>query len=118
MKMGQEDIYDSFARLMYSIAMVDGTVEKEEKNLLKQELGDHAAWPFVSKYFESSQQDVYSLVESYKELIEACKDFGYSEDYPVFINVLEKLEKISGDDEDNLVKSFLESLKERLLNKN
>lgn len=116
--MEQNEIYDSFARLMYSIAMVDGTVEKEEKNLLKNELGSHAVWPFITKYFDSPQLDVYSLVESYKELIEACKEHGYSEDYAVFIGVMEKLEKISGEDDENLVKSFLDSLKERLLNKN
>jgi hypothetical protein len=111
-------IYDSFARLMYSIAMVDGIIEKDEKSLLKKELENHAVWPYIQKYFDSEQHEVYSLVESYKELVEACKNYGYSEDYQLFIDIMQKLEKLSNDDDDNLVKSFLESLKVRLLEQN
>lgn len=111
------ELYDSFARLMYSIAMADGVIEKEERAVLKRAIGEHPLKDSVEKYFESKDNEVYSLVETYKELIEICKENGPDPEYKFFIGVLEELALAAKEnDEDSLISSFLANLNDRLLN--
>ncbi len=111
------ELYDSFARLMYSIAMADGVIDKEEKTVLKRAIGEHPLKVSVDKYFQAENTEVYSLVETYKELIEICKENGPDPEYKFLVGVLEDLAEASQeDDEDSLISSFLTNLNDRLLN--
>ncbi|CAL2107716.1 TerB family tellurite resistance protein [Tenacibaculum sp. 190524A02b] len=88
-------LFESFGELLYVVAMADGSIQKEEMEVIEKRLADHKwgddiKWSF--NYEVNKQNDVNKL---YKKVIAYCEDHGPDEEYEFLLDVLEEVSRSS-----------------------
>jgi uncharacterized tellurite resistance protein B-like protein len=115
----KEELYNSFAELIYSVAMADGIIDDEELAEIKRLTGNHPLGFKIENLITNlSSEDEVSIVQSYKSTLSLCKNIGKDSEYEFLINVLEQFSKVSKteDSDDDLNEVIISGLKEQLLN--
>jgi hypothetical protein len=115
----KEELYDSFAELIYSVAMADGVIDEEEIAEIKRLTGTHPLGGKIEHLITNTQPgEEISIVQSYKSTLNLCKTIGNDNEYAFLISVLEDFSKVSKqeDADDDLNEVIISGLKEQLLN--
>lgn len=116
----KEQLYDSFAELIFSVAMADGVIDEEEIAEIKRLTGNHPLGQKIETLIKEStkEDDEISIVQTYKATLSLCKSIGPDSEYEFLIGVLEDFSKISktADSDDDLNEVIISGLKEQLLN--
>ena len=116
----KEELYDSFAELLFSIAMADGEIDEEETQELNRLIGNHPLRSRIDNLMKEHDEDSeLSIVKSYKSTLSLCKQLGTDSEYAFLIKVLEDFSKVSkseeDDEEEDLNEVIIEGLKQQLL---
>jgi hypothetical protein len=113
----KEQLYQSFAELIYAVAMADGIVVAEERKAIKQIAGDHPMISFIDNLFDARDKPSISIVSAYYKVRQYIKENKPDPEFSFLVQVLEALSKLSegvADEEENLVEEFVLDLKEKL----
>lgn len=115
----KEKLHEALGELIYALAMVDGTVQEEERKRLEQVLskyswGEPVLWSFN---YESNHQS--SVKDAYSKAFSVISEYG---PFAAFYEVMEVLEATAeasqgiDDDERALIDRFKDELHEHFLN--
>lgn len=88
-------IYDAFGELIYSVAISDGIIQKEELTVLDEMLEGHPYEKEIKWSFKYEMNKGSSLKDTYNKAISAFKDHGPNQDYGLLVEILEKLAEAS-----------------------
>lgn len=113
----KEQLYQSFAELIYAVAMADGILMAAERKAIKQILGDHAMMPYIDNLFDATNKHSISIVSAYYKVRQYIKENKPDPEFSFLVQVLEALSKLSegvADEEENLVEDFVLDLKQKL----
>ncbi len=115
----KEKLHESFGELIYAVAMADGSVQEEEKNMLVDFLkdyswGDEVLWSF--NYEEANKQE---LKNAYDKAFSVMVEFGPFPEFYEFMELLEKVADASDgidDEERKLIDKFQSEIQEAFVN--
>ncbi len=108
-------VYDAFARMIYAIIIADGVIDKNEKRIIEDHVEGKEIEEHLEKYINSNE--VHMIIESYQNLINACREYGYSEEYSELIGVLNEIKSVSSvidEDDAEILDSIISNLKLKL----
>lgn len=108
-------VYDAFARMIYAIIIADGVIDKNEKRIIEDHIEGKEIEEHLEKYINSDEE--YLIIESYQNLINACREYGHSEEYSELIEVLIQIKGVSGvidKDDAEILDSIISNLKVKL----
>lgn len=113
----KEQLYESFAELIFSVAMADGVIDDEEINYLHTLFNGHPVeQKILSLHQNHNSETEISLVQSYKNTLNYCKQHGHDPEYEFLISNLEKFTKVSKpSDDDDMNEIIIDGLRTHLL---
>ena len=114
----KERLYDAFGELIYSIAMADGEVQKEEVQALEFLLSQHPWAKEIKWSFNYENEKKHSTEESYQKAIEICKQNGPDPEYKYLLDVMRMVaESFDGivPQEKKIIDNFRDDLHKRFL---
>ena len=110
-----ERVYDAFARMIYSIIIADGVIDEEEKRIIEEQVKGREIEKYLDKYIGSEEEHL--IIESYQNLIYACREYGSSDEYSELIEVLSQIKNVSAvidEDDAEILESIISNLKQKL----
>ena len=110
-----EQVYDAFARMIYAIIIADGVIDREEKKIIEDQVAGKDIEKYLDAYINSNEE--YLIIESYKNLINACRDYGNSDEYSELIEILNQIKGVSSvidEDDAEILDSIISNLKHKL----
>lgn len=110
-----EKVYDAFARMIYAIIIADGIIDKEEQRAIERHIQGKEIEKHLDRYIEKGEE--YLIIESYQNLINACREHGNSEEYSELIEILNQFKNISevlDEDDAEILDSIISNLKHKL----
>lgn len=110
-----ESVYDAFARMIYAIVIADGVIDKDEKKIIEDKVKGKEIESFLNHYIESEEE--HFIIESYQNLLHACRDFGPSNEYSSLIDILNSIKTVSSvidEDDAEIMDSIISNLKHKL----
>ena len=111
----KEKVYDAFAELIYAVVIADGKISGTEKKVISDVIQGHLIKIDIQKYFDSKITGI-SIVQSFLNTFEVCKQHGKDSEYPFLLKILEDVSRVSeglNKDEDNLLEEFISSFRSR-----
>lgn len=108
-------MYDAFARMIYAIVIADGVIDQDEKEIIEEKVRGKEIESYLNKYISSGEEHL--IIESYQNLLHACRDFGPSEEYAELIDVLNDIKTVSAvidEDDAEILDSIISNLKDKL----
>lgn len=111
------ELYQSFASLIYAVAMADGILMNEEKDAIRKVIGNHPMMAPLNSLFESKEKLEISIVSAYYEVMTYIKQNKPDPEFSFLVQVLESLSSLSEgveEEEGNLVEEFIIDLKSKL----
>ena len=108
-------VYDAFARMIYAIIIADGVIDSNERRIIENHVKGKEVEEFLESYISSKEE--YLIIESYQNLINACREFGFTEEYSELINILNQIKKVSeviDEDDAEILDSIISNLKHKL----
>ncbi len=108
-------VYDAFARMIYAIIIADGVIDKNEKRIIEDHVEGKEIEEYLEKYINSDEE--YLIIESYQNLINACRDYGQSDEYSELIGILHEIKGVSAvidEDDAEILDSIISNLKHKL----
>lgn len=110
-----ESIYDAFARMIYAIIIADGVIDKEEKRIIESKVKGKEVEKFLDAYISSNEEHL--IIESYQNLLHACRDYGPTAEYSDLIDILNNIKSVSAvidEDDAEILDSIISNLKQKL----
>lgn len=84
-------LYDAFGELIYSVAIADGMIQKEEVNTLEEILEGHPWAKEIKWSFDYERKKNHTLRDTYLKALDTLKENGPHPEYRYLIEVLEKV---------------------------
>ena len=114
----QTRLNDAFGELIYAVAISDGMIQPEEKEILKGYLENHPwgkeiQWSFDYEYEKGNQ-----LMDTFEKALETLKENGPHKDYAYLVDVLEAVAGASDGfqrKEGQIISNFQKSLRGHFL---
>jgi hypothetical protein len=115
MNNGFEKVYDAFAKMIYAIVIADGVIDENEKKIIEDKVEGKEIETYLEKYIANGEEHL--IIESYQNLLNACRDFGPSKEYGELIDVLNDIKTVSAvidEDDAEILDSIISNLKDKL----
>ncbi len=110
-----DKVYDAFARMIYAIIIADGVIDSDEKSVIEQKVKGKEIEAYLNDYIKNREE--FLIIESYQNLINECREFGYSEEYNDLIDILNQIKTVSAiidEDDAEILDSIISNLKHKL----
>ena len=112
----KEKLYETLGELIYAIAWADGVIQEEEEFVLNSILETHP-WASTIKWsFDYEKNKQHTVEETYKKVIDYCKNYGPTEEYAEFIDLMTRVASANegiAEKEQEIITSFSKDLTER-----
>ena len=95
-----EKLIEAFGELIYVIAMADGTIQKEELEVIEQKLANHKWGEDIKWSFDYEIKKNRSIEELYDRVITYCEMHGPDAEYQFLMEVIEEVANASNGIED------------------
>jgi len=112
----KEKLYETLGELLFVAAKADGIIQEEEKEALHQLLEDHSYGKEIKWSFNYTANKNPSIEETYKKVIDFCKNYGPAPEYKEFISAMKTIAEASNGidvSESKIINSFSRDLIER-----
>ncbi len=108
-----EKLIEAFGELIYVVAMADGSIQKEELDVIEKRLATHKWGEDIKWSFNYEVKKNGSIEDLYKKLIINCEMHGPDPEYKFLLEVLEEVADSSSGvdiDEKDAIDSFQRQL--------
>ncbi len=112
----KEKLYETLGELLFVAAKADGIIQEEEKEALNQLLEDHSYGKEIKWSFNYTANKNPSIEETYKKVIDFCKNYGPAPEYKEFISAMKTIAEASNGidvSESKVINSFSRDLIDR-----
>ena len=111
-----EKLIEAFGELIYVVAMADGSIQKEELEVIENKLANHK-WDVDIKWsFDYEVKKNGSIEELYKKVISYCEMHGPDPEYQFLLEVIEEVAEANKGiekDEKKIMDGFVNDLTEK-----
>jgi uncharacterized tellurite resistance protein B-like protein len=97
----KEKLYESFGELIYVVAMADGTIQKEELEVIEKKLSLHPWGKEIKWSFDYEVEKRGDMEALYEKVIAHCETLGPDREYEFLIEVLEDVARASDGIDEN-----------------
>jgi len=108
-----EKLYETLGELLYVVAMADGVIQEEEKEVLQSFISKHPFAKEIKWSFDYEQTKNANIDELYQKVITVCHRIGPSPIYTEFIETMNDLAEAAegvDNDEADFIDSFSRDL--------
>jgi len=109
-------LIEALGELIYVVAMADGSIQKEEIDVIEKKLADHKWGEDIKWSFDYEVKNDNSIEDLYKKVISYCEMHGPDPEYNFLLEVVEEVAKASNGvdaDEQKVMDSFVHDLTEK-----
>ena len=106
-------LIEALGELIYVVAMADGSIQKEELEVIDKKLADHKWGEDIKWSFDYEVKNDNSVEELYKKVISYCEMHGPDSEYNFLLEVVEEVAKASkgvDSDEQEVMDGFVHDL--------
>lgn len=111
-----EKLIEAFGEMIYVVAMTDGTIQKEELEVIENKLAAHKWGEDIKWSFDYEVKKKNSIEDLYKKVITYCEMHGPDAEYQFLLNVIEGVAAASNGidrDEKEVMDGFVNELTEK-----
>ena len=94
-------LFETFGELVYVVAMSDGKIHPEEREIIEKKLANHPWGSEIKWSFDYEVSKGNSIEELYKKVISYCEIHGPDEEYDFLIELLKDVAKADGNKNGN-----------------
>lgn len=112
----KEKLYETLGELLFTVAKADGVIQEEEKEALNQLLTNHSSGKEIKWSFNYEANKDSSVEDTYKKVIDFCKNYGPAPEYVEFIDSMKTIANATNGidpQESKVINSFSSDLIER-----
>ena len=111
-----EKLIEAFGELIYVMAMADGAIQKEELEVIENELADHKWREGIKWSFDYEVKKNASIEDLYKKVITYCEMHGPDPEYQFLLRVIDRVAEAS-EGKATMEKAVMDSFVKDLTNK-
>lgn len=107
-------LIEALGELIYVVAMADGSIQKEELEVIDKKLADHKWGEDIKWSFDYEVKNNNSVEGLYKKVISYCEMHGPDPEYNFLLEVVEEVAKASNgvdSDEQQKMDGFISDLR-------
>ena len=109
----KEQLYETLVELLFTVAKADGVIQDEEKEALNKLLVNHSSEKEIKWSFNYEVNKDSSVEDTYKKVIDFCKNYGPAPEYVEFIASMKTITNATNGidkDESTIIYSFSNDL--------
>jgi dienelactone hydrolase len=95
------ELYEVFGEMIYVLAMADGTIQKEELDVIEKKLAKHPWGKEIKWSFEYEVSKKGNIEDLFQKVISACEMHGPDREYEFLIDVMEEVAEASDGIDEN-----------------
>ncbi len=110
----KERLYETLGELLYAVALADGVIQQQEKDMIESILKDHPWAGQIKWSFDYERTHGMSVKEVYKKAISFCQSYGPAPEYADFIDAM-RLVAMAADGIDAAESGIIENFSKDLI---